>query len=556
MSRPHAWEQQYPPDIDWGAPIAQYTMPELLDRAVAQHAVRPAIEFRGRTTSYAELGARVDAAASRLQALGVGPGVSVAVYLPNTPWHPISFFGILRAGGRVVHLSPLDPPRVLAKKMADADATILIATNLPPLFDAALALLQMGAATLLIVGDDDTWGASGIAAGVPDDASIICWTDTPAPPGAAFPTPHVDDVAVLQYTGGTTGFPKAAMLTHGNLSAAVSIYTAWNHKTFQRLTPDDRVIGVLPLFHIYALTVVLLRSIDAGSMIMLRPRFDPAQTLDDIEIRRATAFPGVPTMWIALVNTPGIEARDLSSLRFVASGGAPMPLEMRQRFNKLTGLRLGGGWGMTETSPAGSGLDASREYPPGAIGVPLPAIEMDVVALDDPARILPPGEIGELRVRGPNVFRGYWKRPQETAAAFVDGWFLTGDMGYMDAAGDFFIVDRKKDMILSGGFNVYPRVIEEAVYEHPDIAECVVIGIPDAYRGQAAKVFAVLRPGAPPLTFEALKAFLGERVGKHEMPVALELRAELPKTNVGKLSRKELVDEELARQAAVPETAA
>jgi long-chain acyl-CoA synthetase len=555
MSRPHPWEKQYAPDVDWGAPIEQITMTALLDRAVAAFGDRPAIEFRGRVISYAQLGAKVDAAAARLRALGVGPGVSVALYLPNTPWHPISFFGVLRAGGRVVHLSPLDPPRVLAKKMADADATILIATNLPPLFDAALALLRMEAARLLIVGDDDIWGATGIAAAVPPQKLIEHWTDTPGPAGAAFPTVAVDDVAVLQYTGGTTGFPKAAMLTHGNLSAAVSIYKAWNHQTFQRMRPDDRVIGVLPLFHIYALTVVLLRSIDAGSMIMLRPRFDAAQTLDDIETRRATAFPGVPTMWIALVNTPGIETRDLSSLRFVASGGAPMPLEMRQRFNKLTGLRLGGGWGMTETSPAGSGLDANREYPPGAIGVPLPSIELDVVALDDATRRLPPGEIGELVVRGPNVFKGYWKRPEETAAAFVDGWFLTGDMGYMDADGDFFIVDRKKDMILSGGFNVYPRVIEEAVYEHPAIAECVVIGVPDDYRGQAAKVFATLRPGAEAPTLEALKAFLADRVGRHEMPVAFEVRAELPKTNVGKLSRKELVDEEQARHAAVPEAA-
>lgn len=550
MTRPHPWEGQYPPEIDWGSHVAQTTLPDLLARAVADYRDRPFIEFRGREITYGAFARLVDAAAARLRAAGVGPGVSVALYLPNTPWHPISFFGVLRAGGRIVHLSPLDPPRVLAKKMADADASILIATNLPPLFDAALHLRRAGAASLLIVGDDDVWGASGIAAAIPDEAGIERWSDlSDAPAGGDFPTLSPDDVALLQYTGGTTGFPKAAMLTHGNLTAAVSIYNLWNHATFKRLNEEDRVIGVLPLFHIYALTVVLLRALDAGAMIMLRPRFDPAQTLNDIEKLRATAFPGVPTMWIALVNTPGIETRDLSSLRFVASGGAPMPLEMRQRFNALTGLRLGGGWGMTETSPAGTALDASREYPPGAIGVPLPGIEMDVVALDDPTRILPVGEVGELRVRGPNVFKGYWKRPDETKAAFVGDWFLTGDMGYMDERGDFFIVDRKKDMIISGGFNVYPRVIEEAVYEHPSVAECVALGIPDPYRGQAAKVFAVLRPGAPAPTLDELRDFLADKLGKHEMPAAFEIRAELPKTNVGKLSRKELLDEELARQA-------
>jgi len=545
--RPFAWEKQYPSNVSWDLDIPRETLPEFLERCVTDFADRTLFEFRGRKISYAEFGEMVDAAAACLQQLGVGHGVSVALYLPNTPWHPISFFGVLKAGGRVVHLSPLDPPRVLAKKMADGDARILIATNLPPLFASAMTLLSEGAAERLVVGDDDVWGPSGVAQHVPDDPRITHCTNARREAAGPFPSLTPDDVALLQYTGGTTGFPKAAMLTHGNLLAAVRIYESWDTPSFEPLNKDDRVIGVLPFFHIYALTVVLLRTMSAGATILLQPRFDVEATLRDIEVGKATCFPGVPTMWIALVNLPGIEKRDLSSLRFAGSGGAPLPSEVRQKFNQLTGLRLGGGWGMTETAPAGTLMDAEREYAHGAIGIPLPRIEMDIVALDDPRNVLPPGEVGEIRVKGPNVFVGYWKRAEETERAYVDGFFLTGDMGYMDADGDFYIVDRKKDMIISGGFNVYPSVIEEAVYEHPDVAEAIVIGVPDQYRGQAAKVFVALKPGAAEMDIDTLRNFLGDKLGKHEMPVAIETREALPRTPVGKLSRKELVDEELAK---------
>ena len=548
--RPFPWEKQYPPNISWDLQIPRETLPEFLDRVVSNFADRTAIEFRGRKITYAEFGSMVNAAAARLQQLGVGHGVSVALYLPNTPWHPISFFGVLKAGGRVVHLSPLDPPRVLAKKMSDADARILIATNLPPLFASAMTLLTEGAAERMIVGDDDVWGKTGAAQHVPDDPRIMHCTDARSDGAVDTPALKPEDVALLQYTGGTTGFPKAAMLTHGNLLAAVRIYESWDHPSFALIKQNDRVIGVLPFFHIYALTVVLLRTISAGAAILLQSRFDAETTLKDVELGKATIFPGVPTMWIALTNLPDIGKRDLSSLRFAGSGGAPLPSEVRQKWNQLTGLRLGGGWGMTETSPAGTLMDADREYGHGAIGIPLPRIEMEIVALDDPRKLLPPGEVGEIRIRGPNVFVGYWKRPEETERAFVDGWFLTGDMGYMDKDGDFYIVDRKKDMIISGGFNVYPSVIEEAVYEHPDVAEAIVIGIPDKYRGQAAKVFVVLKPGAAVMDIDTLRNFLADKLGKHEMPAALEVREVLPKTQVGKLSRKELVDEELAKATA------
>jgi long-chain acyl-CoA synthetase len=300
----------------------------------------------------------------------------------------------------------------------------------------------------------------------------------------------------------------------------------------------------------YALSAVMLRCFHEGNELMLRPRFDAATTLHDIEVKRATVFPGVPTMWIALANTPGIEGRDLSSLRRVGSGGAPLPVEVGERFHKLTGHRLVGGWGMTETAPAGTTMPL--EWNPGkaaSVGVPLPGITMDIVALDDPRRRLPPGEKGEIRIKGPNVTKGYWNAPQETAAAFADGYLLTGDIGTMDEDGYFYLVDRKKDMIVSGGFNVYPRTIEEAIYEHPGVAEVIVIGVPDSYRGEAAKAFVKLKPGAAAITLQELCAFLSDKLGRHEMPAHLELRDALPKTAVGKLSKKELVAEERRNSA-------
>jgi long-chain acyl-CoA synthetase len=543
--RPFAWERSYPEGGRWDAPIATGTLPDLLAAAAASHGDRTAIEFRDARITYARLAELADRAAAGFIRLGVRPGDPVALLLPNTPWHPIAFFGVLKAGGIVVHLSPLDPPRALARKMADSGAKLLVTTDLERVLHNALAQLGEGAERI-VVGEDAVWGGPGMA--IPADDRVIPWREFEADPVPG-PTVSPDEVAVFQYTGGTTGLPRAAMLTHANLTAAVSMGDAWSAMTGASLTPDDRVILVLPLFHIYALTVVLLRPLSRGATLLLRERFDPEGVLHDIERGRATVFPGVPTMWIALANHPGIETRDLASLRAAGSGGAPLPAEVQQRFEALTGLQLGGGWGMTETSPAGTALVPGQAYAPGAIGLPLPGVEMDVASLDDASRSLPPGETGELRIRGLNVFKGYWRRADETAQAFRDGWFLTGDVGYMDADGVFYIVDRKKDMIISGGFNVYPRVIEEAVYEHPDVAEAVVIGVPHSYRGQAAKVFVTLKPHAPRLTFDELRAFLDDKLGRHEMPVALELRETLPRTPVGKLSRKELADEERARAA-------
>ena len=544
-SRPFAWEAAYPPTLDWGVPIVATTLPALLQGAATRFSEHPALEFNERRISYRELQERVARTAAGLGACGVGRGVSVALYLPNTPAHPIAFFATLQAGGRVVHLSPLDAPRMLRYKLEDSGTRILITLDSPPLLANAARLLEEGTIDRLIVAESREFGDNSAQALPPRALSFSGLGEGVTP--LRVPSLDPGEIALLQYTGGTTGEPKGAMLTHANLSAAVASYRAWSEGTGLTLGPGDRAICALPLFHIYALTTILLFGIDRGAEVLLRPRFDVETTLHDIEIKRATIFSGVPTMWIALAHHPAIQTRDLSSLRAISSGGAPLPAEVADTIQRRTGHLLGGGWGMTETSPAGTRLLPDQAHTPGVIGVPMPGVEIQIVALDDPHRVLPPGQIGEIRVRGPNVTRGYWRRPEQTAAAFADGYLLTGDVGHMDERGCFHLVERKDDMIISSGFNVYPTMIEQAIYEHPAVEEAIVIGIADAYRGQSAKAFVKLRAGARPFSVAELRDFLADKLGRHELPAELELRDALPKTPVGKLWRHGLAEEERQR---------
>ena len=540
----HSGEQFYPQGVHWDDPIARGTLPDLLAQAARDHGSRPVIEFRDRPIGYAELEAMVEVAASAYLRGGYGKDTSVALFLGNTPDHPINFFGALKAGARVVHLSPLDGEIALSHKLSDSAARVLVTSNLSALLPTALKFLAQGLLDRLIVCEDDHWGRVGTQqTPLPDNPAIITWRRfvEGAVRPAQWPQISADDVALLQYTGGTTGLPKGAMLSHGNLTAAVSIYDVWGRPArAERNDPVERVICVLPLFHIFALTVVLLSAIRRGHLISLHQRFDVEAVMRDIEVKRATAFPGVPTMWIAIAGLPDLDRRDLSSLVSCGSGGAPLPVEVAKIFERKVGMKLKSGWGMTETCSPGTGHPKEGPDKPGSIGLMLPGIEMDVVSLEDPAKVLGAGEVGEIRIRGPNVTKGYWNRPKETAEAFVGDRFLTGDIGYMDSDGYFFLVDRKKDMIISGGFNVYPQMIEQAIYTHPAVHEVIVIGIPDAYRGEAAKAFVKLREGADPFTLDELRAHLAGKLGKHELPVALEFVEALPRTPVGKLSRHEL----------------
>ena len=301
------------------------------------------------------------------------------------------------------------------------------------------------------------------------------------------------------------------------------------------------MLAVLPPFHIYALSVNMLLGLSLGAELVLHTRFEAAAAVKDIAAKKITVFCGVPTMFVAMLGLPGVKSEDLASLKATSSGGAPLPVEVQQRFQALAGCRLCEGWGMTETSPTGTFTPPEGPVKPGSCGVPLPSVEFKFGDVSRPGEYVALGEKGEILIRGPNVMKGYWGKP---GALTADGFFPTGDVGYMDEDGYLYIVDRTKDMLLCGGFNVYPRVIEEAIYQHPAVEEVSVIGVPDTYRGQSPKAFVKIKPGSPAPTLDDMKAFLKDRLGKHEMIGALEVLPELPKTPVGKISKKDLYDRE------------
>ena len=562
----HPWIKSYPDGVRWDAELPLMPVQQLLDDAVKRWPDNPAIEFMGRVISYSELGALVNRAAKGLQQIGVGPGVHVGLYLPNTPHYAIAFFAVLKAGGTVVNYSPLDAERVLAHKIEDSETDLLVTLDLAVLYPQMARLLGSSRLKKLIVGSMGDYsaqpaavcahlqGAGQLAPVAVDDKHVVF--EQLLNNDGDYVVHALGDltqaIVALQYTGGTTGLPKGAMLTHANLSAACAQYMATAQGKPRVLAEGvERVLVVLPLFHIYALTVNLLFGVRLGALMVLHPRFDLDAVIKDIVEKKISVFAGVPTMYTAMVNHPKVKEGALRSLQFCGSGGAPLPVEVGQRFFELTGCRLNEGWGMTETSPTGTFTPVHGLRKAGSCGMPLPGIELKFESLTEPDKDAAPGEPGELCIKGPNVMKGYWKNDAATAKSMTkDGFFRSGDVAKMDADGFVFIVDRTKDMLLCGGYNVYPRVIEEAIYEHASVEEVCVIGIPDEYRGQSPKAFIKLKKDAPAFTLDELKVFLKDRIGKHEMVQAMELRAELPKTAVGKLSKKELVDEEERKRAA------
>ncbi len=545
----YPWQKSYPEACRWDVPILTTTLPSMVDDAAQRWGERPAVNFIGHRLSFREIRERSVRLAAGLLQRGLAPETAVAVYMPNTPYHQFALFGLARIGVRQVNLSPLDAYREIEFKLKDSGARIMIILKWDEYLEKALRLLDEGALDQVIVADEGEWDLDSSKVALPDDPRVVPLSEVMAsddPP--SWPTITKDMVAVLQYTGGTTGHPKAAMLSHANLTAAIDIAVHWKDQVVP--TPgEERVIGVLPLFHSYAMLFLTLRQFREGNEVYLHRRFDVVSVVEEIEKSRITIFPAVPTMWIAIANHPCSENRDFSSLRLCISGGAPMPTEVARRVEARVGRHMLGGWGLTEASPVGTEIPVSAPMKPGLIGVPQPGIELQVVSLDDPRKVLAPNKVGELRIRGPNICRGYWNRSEENAQSFIDGYFLTGDIGVMDENGLFSLVDRKKSLIISSGFNIYPATVENAIYEHPDVAEVLVIGVPDDYKGQAVKAFVTLREAAPPLTLEDLRAFLKDRVGRHELPVALEIRASLPRSAAGKLLRRALEEQESAGAA-------
>jgi long-chain acyl-CoA synthetase len=535
------------------------TVHDLLTATVRDFPRRRAINFLGRTWTYAELDRDVARAARGLQDIGVKPGTRVGLCLPNTPYSVIFFFAVLRAGGIVVNVNPLYVERELASLIADCGAEIMITVDVRLIYPKVAAVAARTGVRHVVV--------CSMAACLPGAKSVLYRVAKRADlaplvrdgrsiaaarlmRNAGDPLPvevSSSDVAVLQYTGGTTGIPKAAMLSHANITSnAVQTIRGLGSRPYG----TDRILGVLPLFHVFAMMSVMVVGVQTAAELILLPRYDLDQVLDVIARARPTIFPAVPTIYSVLVDAAARRPVSLGSIEVCASGGAPLPTEVRTRFMALTGCWLMEGYGLSETSPCVSMTPPGRIYKDGSVGIPMEGTTIEIRDVADPGRILPQGERGEVCVRGPQVMQGYWNRPAETAQAMVDGALRTGDVGYLDEDGYLFLVDRIKDVIIAGGYNIYPRVLEEALYQHPDVRDAVVIGVPDKYRGQAPKAFVVLKDNAT-ATPEALRAFLAEYVSKIEMPREVEIRAELPKTLIGKLSKKELVAEEAEKAEAV-----
>ena len=546
------WLKSYPEGVDWNADLPVHPLPHLLDEAVRRYGDRTCTDFLGRILSYEEVNDLSNRAAKGLQAMGIGKGSHVGLLLPNSPTYVIMFYAILRAGGTVVNCNPLYTVEELEFQVRDSGLDVLVTLDLNVLFEKVEALLEKGCLKHAVI---DRFAAllpglksmlfrlfkRGQIARPHRSAQLgkLTFFDELTANDGAFTPCKVDpreDVAVLQYTGGTTGTPKGAMLTHANLSV-----NTWQVRLWAPNLHDgqERAIGFLPLFHVFAMTTVMNFGLAIGAELVLVPRFDLDEALKLINAKRPTIMPGVPTIYNAMLHHPKIRGFDLTSLKFCVSGGAPLPVEVKRGFEAVSGCTLVEGYGLSETSPLATCNPVEGLKKEGSIGIPVTGTIIAIRSLDDPEQDVPPGEKGEICIKGPQVMKGYWRRPEETAAAFTGDFFRSGDVGYMDGDGYIFIVDRLKDMIICSGFNVYPRNIEEAIYEHPAVEEVTVVGIPDDYRGEAPKAFVKLRPDMN-LSADELLDFLKDKLSKIEMPDQIEFREELPKTMIGKLSKKEL----------------
>lgn len=551
------WRRAYKHPTDWDQAFPPLTLPAMFEATARRVPNAWAIDFMGRKYSYAEVASGVDRVACGLAGLGIGQGDRVGLYLPNVPHYIAAYYGAMKVGATVVNFSPLYTVPELAAQIDDSGTRLLFTLSAKALLPNALEVMELTRLERLIVGS--VAGALPPAksflyrllkrseiAERPTSARVTAFSQLIANDGRCdMPAIDPHDVALIQYTGGTTGTPKGAMLTHQNLSANARQVSVIDPKP----EVEDRIMGVLPLFHVFANTCVLNRTISHGGEMVLLPRFDAGQTLAAIERTRPSSFPGVPTMYLALLDHPKIASTDISSLRVCISGGAPLPLEVKQRFEAKTGARLVEGYGLTESS----GVISTNPYEglnkPGTIGQPIPGTRVVLVDKEDPSRPAPEGEPGEIVVSGPQIMKGYWRRPEADREVFVDAGLRTGDVGLIDEDGYIRIVDRLKDMIAVGGFKVFPSQVEAILYQHEAVKEAIVIGIPDAYAGERPKAFVTLQDGAD-ATGEEIMEWLNQSLGKHERVVAVEVRLNLPKTMIGKLSRKELQAEERAKAGA------
>ena len=554
------WLSHYDPEVPHSFAPAQKPVHSLLEEAARRWPDRPALIFQNLTISYARLNRLSGVLAANLRKQGLKRGERVAVMLPNTPQAVIAYWGVLRAGGSVVFTNPLYMETEIIHQFRDSGARFLI------LLDLLWPKIEPLRDKLPI----EKYFVTGIADGLRFPLDILyrlrCWREGQK---SAVPTadPRVlpwstltrgiasytcqdiipeKDLALMQYTGGTTGLAKGCMITHANLYANVRQCTAMlpglarGHQTF---------LGVLPFFHIYGLTVCLNLATAKGATQILFPRFVPADLLKAIQKHRPTAFPGAPSVYISLLQQKNISAFDLSCIKFCVSGSAPMPVEWFEQFSKATGTRICEGYGLTEASPVTHINPMDGLAKRGSIGLPVPGTDAKIVDQDLGGPPLPPGKMGELVIRGPQVMAGYFNRPDDTADVLRNGWLYTGDIAYMDEDGYFFLVDRKKDLIISAGYNIYPREIDEVLHQHPKIQEAVAVGVPCDARGEVVKAYIAPKPDCE-LTRAEVIAFCRQKLAGYKVPRHVEFRESLPKTMVGKVLRRALRAEEDERAKA------
>lgn len=557
---PRPWHAAYDPGVPPSVRFDGTTLPEQMRRAATKRPDAPAIRFMNANLTYSQLDEQVDRFAAGLIALGVAPGDRVAIHLPNLPQTIIAFYGTLRAGGVAVMTNPLYTPREIEHQWCDAGCRVAVTMDF--LFQDKIA----GIRDRLPVKD---WIVASIPeylrfplnllaplklrrahlmADIPDEPTIRRFRMFLGanPPG---PTPErtLDDLAALQYTGGTTGVSKGAMLSHGNLSKQAQQLRAW----LPELKDVDEVfLSALPFFHVFGLSVAMSLPIVVGACLVVLPNpREIRRMIDCISKYRVTIFPIVPALVHGINTHPRAKKLDVRTLKVCVSGSAPLPADTLNTFEKLTGGRIIEGYGLTEASPVTHVNPNNGVRKTGHIGLPLPDTDCRIVSMDDGVTDVEPGDPGELLIRGPQVMQGYWNRPEETAATIRDGWLYTGDLATVDEEGYYRIVGRKKEMIVVSGYNVYPDEVDGILMDHPAVLECATIGVPDERRGETVKSFIVVRAGQT-VTVEELDAFCREHLAAYKVPREIEFRPDLPKSSVLKILRRELRDEELRRRGA------
>jgi long-chain acyl-CoA synthetase len=557
------WLAQYPQGVPATYEFPKISLTRLLDDATASFPDHVALAFLGARTTYRELKTQVDRFAGALAGLGVTKGDRVALVLPNCPQNVIAFFAALRLGAVVVEHNPLYTEAELTHQLADCGAKVVVC--LDRVYDTVAKVKPYTAVEHVITTSLVDYlprldklklklpvakakkKRAEISAVLPKGAGVKDFSALlkGAAPANRQTTVDSTDLALLQYTGGTTGLSKGAMLTHGNLVSNAYMNRLWDTEA---KAGKEVTLAVLPLFHAYGLTVAMTNTILLGGTLVLLPRFDLDLVFDAIDEWKPTLFPGVPPIYKAIADSPKAKSHDLKSIRLCVSGAMKLPVEIAEQFTRISGATLIEGYGMTETSPSTHANPINGGGKPGSIGLPLPGTRCKIVEQDDPSREVAPGQPGELAIAGPQVFQGYWGRPDQQGVFTADGYVLTGDVAVMDDEGYFTIVDRKKELIIAGGFNIYPSEVEEVLFTLDGVADAVVVGVPDRYRGETVKAYIVKAPGAQ-LSEDEVIAHCAASLTAYKVPKLVEFRTELPRTVVGKVLRRVLVEQERAKAA-------